>query len=71
MSKQSKRVQLQFRPEVTKEEVHAAIDNVFGRYGCVTCGLRGIDLQLHGGDPEVAELAKLKGVTGVVSSGGA
>jgi hypothetical protein len=71
MSKQARRVQLQFRPEVTKEEVHSAIDSVLGRYGCPTCGLRGIDVQLYGGDPEVGEMAKLKGVTGVVSSGAA
>jgi len=69
MSKQAGKVQLQFRPDVSKEEIHAAIDSVLGRYGCLTCGLRGIDLQLYGGDPATSEMAKLKGVTGVVTSG--
>ena len=69
MSKQASRVHLQFRPEVSKDEIHAAIDSVLGRYGCPTCGLRGIDLQLYGGDPATSEMAKLKGVTGVVTSG--
>jgi hypothetical protein len=36
---------------VTKEQVHGALENIFRLNGCLACGLLGIDVIIHGGDP--------------------
>lgn len=34
------------------EQVHAALAQIFRLNGCLGCGLLGIDILIHGGDPE-------------------
>lgn len=60
-------VQVQFKHDVTSKQVIATLEEVFRLSGCLTCGIRGIDLNLLGGDPEIAPLAQLPGVAGVVA----
>jgi hypothetical protein len=48
-------VSVSFREGVETDDLHRTLDFVIGgiinRTGCVRCGLVGIDLILHGGDP--------------------
>jgi hypothetical protein len=37
---------------VKAEQVHAALEQIFRLNGCLGCGLLGIDVIIHGGDPE-------------------
>lgn len=37
---------------ITPEHVHKALDSIFRLNGCLSCGLLGIDILIHGGDPE-------------------
>jgi hypothetical protein len=62
----NREIHVQFKPEVTKEQVIAAVEEMFRISGCVSCGLRGIDLRLLGGDPElqIAKLGTLAGIAG-------
>jgi hypothetical protein len=45
------------------------MDAVFRVSGCLTCGIRGIDLNLLGGDP-APELDALRGLPGVAGVAG-
>jgi hypothetical protein len=38
--------------KITPEIVHAAFDQIFRLNGCLACGLLGIDIHVHGGDPD-------------------
>ncbi len=67
MAKSSKQVHVQFDEKVTKAQIFTALETVFRISGCLTCGIRGIDLTILGGDPEFAELGALDGVAGVVA----
>jgi hypothetical protein len=62
-----RKLQVQFTHDVTREQVVAAMETVFRISGCLTCGIRGIDLNLLGGDPapELEPLRRLPGVAGV------
>lgn len=40
------------RSPVKADQVHAALEQIFKLNGCLACGLLGIDLIIHGGDPE-------------------
>jgi predicted ATP-grasp superfamily ATP-dependent carboligase len=40
------------RTPVKKEQVHEALEQIFRLNGCLGCGLLGIDVIIHGGDPE-------------------
>lgn len=40
------------RTPVKKEQVHEALEQIFKLNGCLGCGLLGIDILIHGGDPE-------------------
>ncbi len=60
-------VQVQFKHDVTSKQVMATLEEVFRMTGCMTCGIRGIDLNLLGGDPEMGQLAQLPGIAGVVA----
>jgi len=40
------------RTPVKKEQVHEALEQIFKLNGCLGCGLLGIDIIIHGGDPE-------------------
>jgi hypothetical protein len=47
-------------PTITK-----IIGTIGGRYGCITCGLLGFDLQLAGDPGDFSEVSKLPGVQSV------
>jgi hypothetical protein len=66
-TRQVRKVQVQFQPEVTREQVIGAIDAMFRLSGCLACGLRGIDLTLMGGDPE-QQVGQLRGLPGVAAA---
>ena len=55
-------VRLTFKHDVSNAQIGKALEEIYRLTGCLTCGIRGIDLILHGGDPEVDALAKLQGV---------
>jgi len=40
------------RTPVKSQQVHEALDQIFKLNGCLSCGLLGIDIIIHGGDPE-------------------
>jgi hypothetical protein len=63
----ARKLQVQFKHDVTREQVVAAMDAVFRISGCLTCGIRGIDLNLLGSNPapDVEALRGLPGVAGV------
>jgi hypothetical protein len=67
--KSARKLQVQFKHDVTREQVVAAMDAVFRVSGCLTCGIRGIDLNLLGGDP-APELDALRGLPGVAGVAG-
>ena len=37
---------------VTKEQVQGAFEQIYRLNGCLGCGLLGIDVIVHGGDPD-------------------
>ena len=47
---------LEFKPEVTAEELHATLDRLLELAGCPACGLNGIDIRFA---PEFDLRAKL------------
>ena len=64
------KLQLQLHHEITKDQIFNAMTEIFKLSGCLSCGIRGIDLRLIGsGDPgpEVAAVRNLPGVAGMVS----
>lgn len=38
--------------KITPEDVHRAFEQIYRLNGCLACGLLGIDVHVHGGDPE-------------------
>ena len=38
--------------KLTKDQVHQAFEKIFRLNGCLACGLLGIDIHIHGGDPD-------------------
>ena len=50
--------------KITPKEVHAALEKIFRLNGCLACGLIGIDIHIHGGDPDPF-LGDLAGFTGI------
>jgi len=38
--------------KITADLVHASLERIFRLNGCLACGLLGIDIHVHGGDPE-------------------
>jgi len=60
-----RKLQVQFTHGVTRDQVIATMETVFRISGCLACGIRGIDLNLLGGDPELESLRGLPGVAGV------
>ncbi len=62
-----KTVRLSANPgaRITSDVVHAAFDQIFKLNGCLSCGLLGIDVIIHGGDPDPL-LGGVQGFNGVV-----
>jgi hypothetical protein len=50
--------------KITPDVVHAAFEKIFRLNGCLACGLIGIDIHVHGGDPD--PLIDVEGFTGNV-----
>ena len=50
--------------KITTKEVHAAFEKIFKLNGCLACGLIGLDIIIHGGDPDPL-LGDIEGFTGV------
>jgi hypothetical protein len=50
--------------KITAKEVHAAMEQIFRLNGCLACGLIGIDIHIHGGDPDPL-LGDVAGFTGI------
>lgn len=40
------------RGGVTPDQVQRAFESIYKLHGCLACGLLGIDVIVHGGDPE-------------------
>lgn len=38
--------------KITPDVVHAAFERIYRLNGCLACGLLGIDVIIHGGDPD-------------------
>jgi len=55
-------VRLTLKPDVSSEQLGKVLAEIYRLSGCLACGIRGIDVILHGGDPELAGLGKLAGV---------
>jgi len=51
---------------INADQLHKALDQILHFTGCTTCGLQGIDLRLHVGDPGPDQLKNSPGVAGVV-----
>ncbi|HXA15817.1 MAG TPA: hypothetical protein VN380_02405 [Thermoanaerobaculia bacterium] len=51
--------------KITPDVVHAAFAQIFRLNGCLACGLLGIDVVIHGGDPEPL-LDNVQGFSGTV-----
>ena len=51
--------------KITPKEVHAAFEKIFRLNGCLGCGLIGIDIHIHGGDPDPFG-GDIAGFTGIV-----
>ncbi|HEV2721343.1 MAG TPA: hypothetical protein VG323_15075 [Thermoanaerobaculia bacterium] len=52
--------------KITPDTVHAAFDQIFKLNGCLACGLLGIDVIIHGGDPEPLFGGGVQGFNGIV-----
>lgn len=50
--------------KITPKEVHATFEKIFKLNGCLGCGLIGIDILIHGGDPDPFG-GDLPGFTGI------
>lgn len=50
--------------KITPKEVHAAMEQIFRLNGCLACGLIGLDIHIHGGDPDPL-LGDVAGFTGI------
>jgi hypothetical protein len=37
---------------ITADQVYKAMESIFRLNGCLSCGLLGIDILIHGGDPD-------------------
>jgi hypothetical protein len=68
--KVARKLQVQFKHDVTREQVLAAVESVFRISGCPACGIRGIDLILQGGDPasQFGPLQGMPGISGVIGA---
>jgi len=59
------KVQVRLAANVNVETISNIIRGIGGHYGCLTCGLGGVDLTLSGDPAEAAAFSKLAGVQSV------
>jgi len=66
----NRKVQVQFEPNVTRDQVVAVVEYIIRSTGCMMCGIRGIDINLMGRDPDplTQQLRAQSGVAGVIDS---
>jgi hypothetical protein len=69
LSAQKQTVHLVASPKVTLDQLNKAIAKAVGIAGCTGCGLLGIDLHFHGGDP-VFEQFRVDGIEGAIVNAG-
>lgn len=62
-AKRALRVSL--KHDANADHIAKALAEIYRLSGCVACGIRGIDVILHGGDPEIDVLGRLPGVAHV------
>jgi hypothetical protein len=55
-------VKVTLKENVSLDQLTKIISGIGGRYGCRTCGLMGVDLQLSGDPGDLPEIASLPGV---------
>ena len=58
-------VKVALKQNVTLDQLPKIVAGIGGRYGCRTCGLMGIDLQLAGDPGDFKEISSLEGVKSV------
>jgi len=59
-------VEVNVRPDITREQVHEALDRILTLSGCLACGLLGFDVHILGGDPEIFQsFREIEGVQDV------
>jgi hypothetical protein len=51
--------------KITPDVVHRAFEQIFKLNGCLACGLLGIDVIIHGGDPDPL-LGGIEGFSGAI-----
>jgi hypothetical protein len=66
----NRKVQVQFEPNATRDQVVAVVEHIIRSTGCMTSGIRGVDINLMGGDPDALtqQLRGQSGVVGVIDS---
>lgn len=55
-------VKVHLKENVDLETLGRIISGIGGRYGCRTCGLMGVDLELSGDPGDLSEITSLPGV---------
>ncbi len=58
-------IQVSVEAEVTREQLHAALDQILNVSGCPGCGLLGFDINLRGQDPITTQLQGIQGVKSI------
>ncbi len=56
------KVQIRLAENVTLDSITNIVRNIGGHYGCLTCGLGGVDLTLSGDPEEFTKFSHLPGV---------
>ena len=67
----TRKLQVQLEHTVTRDQVMAVMEYVFKQCGCMTCGIRGVDLTLIGAtheQPTETGLSQLQGLPGVAGA---
>ena len=59
-------LEVAFQHNVTKEQIHHALDEIFKQHGCLACGLGGLDLRLLQ-ERVVSPLPEFRNLPGVAS----
>ena len=62
-------IHLMASPKITLDQINKAVAQAVNLSGCTGCGLLGIDLHFHGGDP-VFEKFRVDGIEGAIINAG-
>jgi len=58
-------IELSVEAKVTRDQLHAALDQILTVSGCPGCGLLGFDINLRGQDPITNQLQGIQGIKSV------